>query len=90
MTNKNRNVLYIGVTSKLYWRIQEHKEGKGSVFTSKYNCFDLVYFEFHDHIETAIKREKQLKKWKKDWKLDLIKKQNPYLRDLTDECRDFL
>jgi putative endonuclease len=62
ITNKNRTVLYTGVTSNLYARIFEHKEGIGSAFTSKYNCTDLLYYEFHEHIEIAIKREKQIKK----------------------------
>jgi len=65
VTNKNHTVLYTGVTSNLYARIYEHKNGTGSKFASKYNCVDLVYWEFHEHIESAIKREKQIKKWKR-------------------------
>ena len=64
MSNKTRTVLYIGVTSALYWRVLEHKSGEGSEFTSKFNCTDLVYFETFSTIEESIKREKVLKKWK--------------------------
>jgi putative endonuclease len=65
VTNKYRNVLYIGVTSDLDNRALEHKSGEGSLFTKKYNCFDLVYYEFYETLEEAIEREKQLKKWKR-------------------------
>ena len=90
MSNKNRTVLYIGVTSTLYWRVLQHKEGSGSTFTKKYNCFDLVYYEMFFSIEEAISREKQLKKWKRAWKDELIKKLNPKLEDLTEKVKDFL
>jgi len=89
ISNKNRTVLYIGVTSDLYRRITEHKELKGSVFASKYNCVDLLYYEFHETIEGAIDREKQLKKWKRIYKDELIKKFNPHLRDVYDEIEDY-
>jgi putative endonuclease len=82
ISNKTRTVLYIGVTSNLYARIYEHKAGHGSVFTKKYHCTDLLYYEFHSSIEGAIQREKQLKKWKRSWKEDLIKANNPKLKDL--------
>jgi len=58
ISNKNRTVLYTGVTSNLYARIYDHKLGQGAVFAAKYNCTDLLYYEFYDHIETAIAREK--------------------------------
>ena len=82
ISNKNRTVLYIGVTSDLIKRITEHKDGKGSVFTKKYNVKDLLYFEVFDNIEQAIVREKQLKNWHKEWKWNLIKENNPVLKDL--------
>ena len=90
MSNKNRTVLYIGVTSSLYWRIMEHKDGVGSGFAKKYNCIDLIYFEFFPTIEEAIQNEKQLKKWKREWKDRLIKEFNPNLGDLTNEAKDML
>ncbi len=82
LSNKNRTVLYIGVTSNLLRRITQHKSAKGSVFTKKYNVSDLMYFEVFTDINDAIKREKQLKKWHKAWKWELIKKQNTNLTDL--------
>jgi putative endonuclease len=89
LTNKNRNVLYIGVTSDLANRICEHKSGRGSSFTRKYRCTVLLYFEFFEHIEPAIEREKQLKNWHRNWKLDLIKSKNPKLIDLSNEIESF-
>ena len=89
MSNKARTVLYIEITSNLFSRVYEHKNEEGSVFTKKYNCTDLIYYECFDYIEEAITREKQLKKWKRSWKDRLIKKMNPILRDLSDEIADF-
>ncbi len=85
MSNKNRTTIYIGVTNDLYTRVLEHKDGKGSKFCYKYNCFDLIYFESYNRISDAIEREKQLKRWHREWKLNLIKEQNPELRDLFNE-----
>ncbi|MEP0365657.1 MAG: GIY-YIG nuclease family protein [Cyclobacteriaceae bacterium] len=84
LSNKNRTVLYIGVTNDLYTRVLQHRAGEGT-FTSKYKCFDLVHFEYHAKITDAIDREKQLKRWHKEWKWNLIKEANPELRDLFDE-----
>jgi len=82
MTNKIRSVLYIGVTSNLLTRIEQHRKNIGSKFTQKYNIKYLLYFEEYDIPTDAIAREKRLKKWKRSWKLDLIKKKNPDLIDL--------
>ena len=82
MTNKYRTTFYVGVTSDLYRRVSEHQNGIGSSFTSKYNLFDLIYFEEYSDIKQAIAREKQIKNWKKDWKLNLIKELNPNLSAL--------
>ncbi len=82
LSNKNRTVLYIGVTSNMTERVTDHKNSKGSVFTKKYNVSDLLYFETFTNMNDAIKREKQLKTWHKDWKWDLIKEHNKDLRDL--------
>jgi len=82
-SNKNRTTLYIGVTSDLERRVLEHKTGKGSIFTSKYNLTDLLYFEQIMGMQNAIDREKQLKNWHKEWKWNLIKEENPDLADLA-------
>ena len=76
LSNKHRNVLYIGVTNDLERRVAEHKSGIGSAFTKKYNAHELLFYEVHSNIKQAIEREKQLKEWKKDWKIDLIKTMN--------------
>lgn len=83
MTNVNNNVLYIGVTNNLERRVWEHKNGEGGVFTSKYKCVKLVYYEDFRTIDAAIKREKNLKDWKREWKDNLIYKSNPEFRDLS-------
>jgi putative endonuclease len=82
MTNKYRTTFYIGVTSNLKKRIAEHYQGLGSKFTAKYQLTDLVYFEIFTDIIQAIAREKQLKNWRHDWKVNLIKEQNPTLETI--------
>ena len=82
LSNKNRTVLYIGVTSNLIKRIEDHKNGEGSSFTKKYNVIDLLYFEEFTAINQAIKREKVLKNWNSEWKWELVKEENPELLDL--------
>lgn len=81
-TGKN-GTLYIGVTNELKRRILEHKNNQFAGFTSKYNVHKLVYYEESGQIETAITREKQLKNWHRDWKLELIEKNNPNWIDLS-------
>ena len=83
MTNYLNSTFYIGVTNDLLRRVCEHKAKQNSGFTSKYNLNKLVYFEITNSIEDAINREKQLKHWKRDWKIDLIKKVNPNFKDLS-------
>jgi len=73
MSNFKRTTFYTGVTNDLQRRVAEHKEGVGSAFTRRYKLHHLVYFERILDIEQAIKRETQLKNWKRDWKIDLIK-----------------
>ncbi len=75
--------LYVGVTSALLNRLYEHREGRGSAFTAKYGVHRLVYFEIHEEIEQAIKREKQIKRWKRAWKISLIEERNPNWDDLS-------
>jgi len=83
LTNFTRSVLYIGVTNDIHLRVQQHKNGEGSVFTSKYKCHYLLYFEEYFQIDEAIAREKQLKNWQRKWKDELIRKENPDLKDLA-------
>ena len=77
LKNKNKTSLYIGVTSDLQRRIAEHNEGIGSKFTQKYSLKHLVYYEKFDNITDAIQREKQLKRWSRSKKEELIRKLNP-------------
>lgn len=83
MTNINNSVLYIGVTNDLKRRVYEHKNKLIEGFSEKYNLCKLVYYERINDIETAIAREKQLKMWHRDWKVNLIKSQNPNFDDLN-------
>jgi putative endonuclease len=85
LTNKSDNVLYIGVTNNLIRRIFEHKNKLVEGFTKKYNLRKLVYYEATNDIESAINREKQLKNWHRDWKINLIDQFNPDWKDLSDD-----
>lgn len=85
MTNAHNTVLYTGVTNELERRVLEHKAGKGSRFTKKYNLTKLVYFESGDDVNTAIIREKQIKAGSRKKKIDLINKMNPDWKDLFEE-----
>ena len=76
-------MLYTGVTSDIISRLEEHKQGKYSGFTKRYNATILVYFEKFDYIDQAILREKQIKKFRRAKKLSLIQKTNPTLTELT-------
>ena len=82
VTSSNNSTLYIGVTSSLKRRLKEHAEGSGSVFTSHYCCKKLVYWEVYPDIEQAINREKRLKRYKRQWKKELIESVNPEWEDL--------
>jgi putative endonuclease len=73
LTNKNFSVLYIGATKDLRNRIDCHRDGKGAVFTKKYNATILLYFEEFEDYKDAFVREKQLKNWHKDWKWNMVK-----------------
>ncbi len=83
MSNQSDTVVYIGVTADLERRVFEHKNGTGCVFTSKYHCVKLVYYEEFNDIRYAISREKQLKNWMREWKNELIKSLNPTLKDIA-------
>jgi len=85
ITNKNNSVLYTGVTNDLNRRIYEHKNKLIRGFTSKYNINKLIYFEHFSNINDAIQREKRIKKWKREWKENLINSVNPNWNDLYEK-----
>lgn len=82
LASKRNGTLYIGVTSNLIKRVYEHKNNFIAGFTWQYNIHILVYYEQTSNIASAIRREKQLKKWNRDWKITLIEKENPEWKDL--------
>ncbi|NVJ66711.1 MAG: GIY-YIG nuclease family protein [Gammaproteobacteria bacterium] len=82
LASKPYGTLYIGVTSDLIKRIWQHKQGLVEGFSKQHKITNLVYFESCESTESAIVREKQLKKWNRDWKINLIEKQNPHWEDL--------
>ena len=77
--------LYIGVTSQIYERVLQHKNGTFEGFSKKYNCTRLLYYERHESITQSIAREKQLKGWRREKKLNLIRTQNPEFKDLAEQ-----
>jgi len=83
LTNKKYGTLYIGVSSQITKRIWEHKSNAVSGFSSKYKTKQLVYYEVTDDIRSAIARKKQLKNWKRQWKIEMIDKFNPAWKDLS-------
>lgn len=85
LSNKPNGTLYVGVTSNLPARVWEHKNKVIKGFTEKYGIDKLVYFEMHDCAESAITREKQIKKWYRAWKVELIEKVNPMWKDMYNE-----
>jgi len=85
LASEPNGTLYIGVTSDLIRRIYEHKNDLVEGFTKEYKVHDLVYYEYADNPEAAITREKQLKKWNRLWKINLINRSNPEWKDLYRE-----
>ena len=85
LASRRNGTLYIGVTSDLVRRVWQHKGDFVEGFTKKYSVHDLVYFALHTNMIAAISREKQLKKWRRSWKVQLIEAQNPEWRDLWAE-----
>ena len=83
--NRDNGTLYVGVTSDLVRRIWQHKSDFVDGFTHRYGVHTLVWFEAHESMESAIAREKAIKEWKREWKLELIEKVNPTWRDFYDE-----
>ena len=88
LTNKPRGVLYVGVTSDLSARMTQYRTGTGSAFCRKYGLDRLVMVERHATIVEAIAREKALKAWKRQWKVELIEKANPDWEDLCDRLSE--
>ncbi|AXJ95991.1 MULTISPECIES: GIY-YIG nuclease family protein [unclassified Sphingomonas] len=82
MASQRNGTLYLGVTSNIQARAYQHRNGLLDGFSKKYDCRLLVWFEAHDDIQDARQRELQLKKWKRDWKVDLIETANPTWKDL--------
>ncbi len=82
LASKKNGTLYIGITNDLIKRVYEHKNNLIEGLTEKYSVHKLVYYEETGDINSAIKREKQLKKWNRNWKLELIEKKNPNWKDL--------
>ncbi len=85
LTNFEETTFYIGVTSNLKKRIWEHKNKVVEGFTEKYNVDRLIYYEQTNSVETALNREKQLKRWHRQWKINLIKEFNPKMKDLFED-----
>jgi putative endonuclease len=82
MSNAPNSTLYVGVTTDLVQRTWQHRTGALPGFTKQHGLKRLVYFESHDDINAAIQREKHLKKWRRDWKIELIERANPHWDDL--------
>jgi putative endonuclease len=85
LASKPYGTLYIGVTSNLPTRIEAHRSGAVEGFTKDHGVHRLVYFEIHETMPDAILREKQMKKWRREWKLELIRKENPLWADLSSQ-----
>ena len=84
MASGRNGTLYVGVTSELEQRVSQHKRGTFDGFSKHYTCTRLVWFEAFGEMEAAIRRERALKRWNRDWKLALIESANPDWRDLSD------
>lgn len=82
LASRQNGTLYIGVTGDLVSRISQHKEGTVRGFTQKYGVKTLVWYEWFGEVDTAIQREKTMKKWPRDWKINLIERENPNWIDL--------
>ncbi len=85
ITNNNNNVLYTGFTNNIYTRISQHKHKIIKGFASKYNCSKLVYYETFNDVKLAISREKEIKKWRREKKINLINSLNPEWKDLSED-----
>lgn len=84
MAKKRNGTIYVGVTSNLVQRAYQHRNGLIAGFSKDNDCKLLVWYEVYDDLEEARRRERQMKKWKREWKLELIEKENPQWKDLFD------
>ena len=89
MTDKPRGTLYIGVTSRFLTRIIQHREGVHEGFTKRYGLKRLVWYEYRESMIGAIQREKSLKRWPRDWKINLIEQDNPHWDDLYPQIAEW-
>ena len=87
LASKKNGTLYVGVTSNLVQRIWQHKSDQTPGFTQQYQVHTLVYFELHKTMESAITREKQIKKWNRQWKINLIEEKNLHWNDLWESIQ---
>lgn len=87
LASKPRGTLYIGVTNNILGRTEAHRDSKGSVFTTRYRIGMLVHFEEFTDVNLAIAREKSLKRYARDWKINLIERENPHWQDLYPELK---
>ena len=85
LTSQRNGTVYVGVTGDLARRIWQHRSESVDGFVQKYGVYRLVFAEFHETMDAAILREKQVKKWRRAWKLELIERGNPQWRDLYDD-----
>ena len=83
LISRSGNALYVGMTSNLRQRVEQHQRGLTGAHTTKYRIRKLIWFESHDCLETAHLREKRIKRWRRQWKIDLITAMNPTWRDLS-------
>ena len=90
LASQRNGTLYVGVSNDLLRRVWQHKQGTADGFTKRYKVNLLVWFEETESVEAAIQREKQLKKWRRQWKLELIEASNPYWRDRYADLLDGL
>ena len=88
LASRHMGTLYVGVTNDIVRRVQEHKNDKIIGFTSQYGVHTLVWYGCFENISEAIAYEKRIKKWRRDWKVDLIEKNNPLWNDLYAELTD--
>jgi putative endonuclease len=84
LASRRHGTLYVGITNSIQKRLEEHRKGNGSSFVKTYGVYRLVYVESYGRAVDAIAREKQLKRWKRDWKIELIERENLEWRDLSD------
>ena len=90
LASQRNGTLYVGVSNDLLRRVWQHKQGTADGFTKRYKVNLLVWFEETESVEAAIQREKQLKNWRRQWKLELIEASNPYWRDMYADLLDGL